>query len=597
MTTWPVPNLTALAKSEFADLTDAELRILASAAREKSSENEYAAAGSKPDGLEKNQFVRGELIRWLCTRVKEFVDPSGLLIWYARIIGEIDLAHTSVPWPLAFGGCLFDKILEVQGAQLRTLSLYDCSLHSVLADGAVLDGAFFLRKCIVNGGVQFTGARVLGQFDCSGSTIEGLLPGGNYSLVLDSLETQGIFLREGFLACHSSRAIRAQITTDLDCRGASFHASKDSGGKYAEPALDVSGVTTKGSVFLSRGFHADGMVTILGGQIGVNFDCSGAKFSNTSGALRYSLVADLVDVSGTILLASGLEATCLIRLISARVGSDLRCTGAKFDQGLALERATINGTFYWRDITIDKHTRLNLMDSRADSLADETSSWPCSGNLFVQGFEYRRIAEGAPRSASERLRWLSLANRMAKQPYQQLAKVLVEDADPSGSRKVLHSMESRERKLNRSLRGRFVSTIFEATVGYGYYPHRAFLWLLLIVAIGFFPYREAFHKQAIIPSTPEAYTAFISSGETPPYFDNFHASLYSFENSFPFVNFGQAAHWHPTANPTYVCAGGGFSCWLVEPHRLEWLRAGQIVLGWFLATIGLAAVTGLIRKS
>ena len=279
------------------------------------------------------------------------------------------------------------------------------------------------------------------------------------------------------------------------------------------------------------------------------------------------------------------------------MGSDLRCTTAEFDEGLTLERETINGTFYWRNIKIKQNTRLNLMNSSVDSLADEASSWPRDENLLVHGFEYRRIAEGAPRTASERLHWLSLANRMAKQPYQQLSKVLLDNADSSGARKVLHSMESRERELNPSQFARFISAILGATVGYGYYPHRAFLLLLMIVAVGFFPYRGAFRKRAIVPCTPEAYATFVSSGETPPYYESFHASLYSFENSFPLVTFGQIAHWQTTANPTYICKGGAVSCWLVSPRRLEWFRAGQIVLGWFLATIGLAAVTGLIRKS
>jgi len=68
----------------------------------------------------------------------------------------------------------------------------------------------------------------------------------------------------------------------------------------------------------------------------------------------------------------------------------------------------------------------------------------------------------------------------------------------------------------------------------------------------------------------------------------------SFENSFPFVNFGQAAHWHPSPNPTFYSTE---TQWLLSPRQLECYRAGQIVLGWFLTTIGLAAVTGLIRKS
>src|ERR1700676_3065109 len=138
----PIPSLTELAKSAFTNLSNAELRILKSATTDKRSENEYAETGSKTDSQDTNQWVRGELIRWVCTRANEFVDPSGLLIWYARITGNVDLGHTTVRWPFAFGGCHFDENIELHGARLRTLSLFDCSVRSILADGAVLDGAF-----------------------------------------------------------------------------------------------------------------------------------------------------------------------------------------------------------------------------------------------------------------------------------------------------------------------------------------------------------------------------------------------------------------------------------------------------------------------
>jgi hypothetical protein len=63
--------------------------------------------------------------------------------------------------------------------------------------------------------------------------------------------------------------------------------------------------------------------------------------------------------------------------------------------------------------------------------------------------------------------------------------------------------------------------------------------------------------------------------------------MYSLENSLPFVNLGQKDRWMPDPNP-----GGA---WRMSAF-LRWFRWFQVLLGWLLATLFVAGVTGVVRK-
>jgi hypothetical protein len=76
--------------------------------------------------------------------------------------------------------------------------------------------------------------------------------------------------------------------------------------------------------------------------------------------------------------------------------------------------------------------------------------------------------------------------------------------------------------------------------------------------------------------------------------------VYSADNSLPLVKLGQVDHWQPDPDPdkyvSRVAAWGKYSLWVSFSEFLLWLRWAQIFLGWFLATMGIAAITGLVRK-
>lgn len=614
-------DLEALARARFTNLTVAEVKICQAA-----SNGELAYCGLTDDqnhptndpskasqwGGERN--IRADLIRWLCVTVKEHVDPSGIQVFGARIVGDLHLSHVTVPFPLAFACCQFNGEIVLEGAHTRTVSFVRTFLGSIFADGAVIQGAVFLRDgSHCSGELRFSGAQIEGQFNCSRSVLERAggpsSDGSLAALILDGALVNGaVLLRDGFRATSEVRMLRARIGADLDCETGSFNGFKNPSGDYLGPALDTDGVTVGGSIFFRHGFRANGLVKLLGARIGLNLDCTDGHFDNAPrqglSGTGESLGADLAIVEGSVLLSDGFSASGLVRFISSRIGGDLRCTDATFQSGLVVERTTINGTLYWRDIGIEATTQLDLMNTTVGSLSDDESSWPVVGRLQLFGFEYGRISVSSPREIDARLVWLSRLNQFSTQPYQHFAKVLRTEGSQLGAQRVLFAMEDRRRKLAD---GRWLARVWSAflklTVGYGYYPSRpAVWWLAALTLFGFLLFWAAYSAGNMVPTEKEAYSTFEQDRRPPSYYGNFHALIYSFENSFQIVKLGQADHWQPVPYPNNCGRRGNeeplppFLCRIVSPWFLLRFRWFQIVSGWFFTTLALAGVAGIVRK-
>jgi hypothetical protein len=108
-----------------------------------------------------------------------------------------------------------------------------------------------------------------------------------------------------------------------------------------------------------------------------------------------------------------------------------------------------------------------------------------------------------------------------------------------------------------------------------------------MTALGRYPFRHGYFSGAVTPTDKEAYCFFRDHGQPPDYYQRFTASVYSLENSLPFVNLGQKDHWTPDPNQ---------QGWWRLASFLRVFRWGQVLLGWLLATLFVAGVTGVVRK-
>jgi len=565
---------------------------------------------SKAEEWGADREIRAELIRWLCVdrRAKELVDPRGIQVVGAKISDSLDLDNVTIPFRLRLQRCLLMQELTLIGAQMPVLDLQHTRVRAITADGVIVKGdVFFSEGFSAKGEVRLLGAQIEGDLNCSGAMFENPAKAGGTgnALSADRAVIKGsVFLRNGSSTKGEVRLLGAQIGSNLDCEGATFENPPQNGAIGSGTALNMDHTLVKGSVFLRDGFSTNGEVRLLGAQIGGNLECDRATFENPpqngvtgSGT---ALNAERGAVSGHIFLRDGFKTTGDVRLMGVQTGGGLSCRGASISGTLLAQTAVIKGTFFWTRID-PKGIALDLTNASAGALVDDAGSRLTAGKLILDGFIYGRISGSAPKDVTSRLDWLDRQKSFAPQPYRQLAKVLRDEGDDAGARRVLFEMEDRRRGQEDPWYAWPWSSILKVTIGYGYYPGFSLAWLLFFVLLGWPFFRRAYFAGNIAPSHKDAYYSFQSDHHPPLHYERFYASIYSLEKTFPLIKLGQVDLWQPNPNPSPTnpvvanppCHSAN---WLISPEFLRWFGWCQTILGWFLATLFAAGVTGVIRN-
>lgn len=413
-----------MAAAKFQNLTEAETELLCAAAIGKpadcrdqtADENDPKHAGTWGEP----RTIRAEILRWLCAdrEAVKHVDPKGIRIEAAKIIGQLDFEAVTMPFPLALARCAIQDGINLTWAKTRLLNFEGSASGPITGPGLAVRG--------------------------------------------------DIFLSQGFWAQGEVQLTGATITRDLECRGGRFD---NPGGN----ALEASEVTVGGNVTLSAAFqadgtvgapfHATGKVSLAGARIAGTLACHGGRFDNPG---RDALQAAAITVGGVILLNQGFRAKGLIDLTGGNVGSYLDFNGAQFigkaRNGLRAENLTVKGIFDWRNVVKTDSTILDLWGARVGQLADDKRSWPKCQNLYVDDFIYAAIADG-PMDATTRVDWLkrqadqplnpklkpqaSRLDSFRPKPYQQLAKVLRESGHEAAAKRILIAKEWARGKYGR----------------------------------------------------------------------------------------------------------------------------------------------------
>ena len=236
----------------------------------------------------------------------------------------------------------------------------------------------------------------------------------------------------------------------------------------------------------------------------------------------------------------------------------------------------------WRQLQLEKSAQvfLDLDQATVGSLFDDVESW--SGGLDLDGFEYNRIGAASPKGATERLRWLELQRRdktwsgFSTQPYEQLAKVLGEAGDSDGQKKVLIAMEDARRQYgDPGWPAWFWSWILKLTIGYGYAPFRAVLWIAGFVIVGAFVFFFGRRARAITEAKKD----------DPGHHKPFNSFVYSLEAFLPLVELHQAKHWMPDSERSRLGRFLRVYLWI------------HIMAGWFFTSMLIAGISGLVHKS
>jgi hypothetical protein len=412
------------------DLTPVELKLIDAARRgevlECSDLDHDQLRVTKDPAL----LVRGEVVRELLLGRHGELDPRGILVQGARIIGEIDLRYVTATQGLGLNQCVFDNPARLSSAHLPRLALTKTYLPGVEADGMLVDGNVNLNDAVVSG------EDTIGVVALQDAHING-----------------GLFMRG------------AQLTNGTG------------------PALDASRLKVDGSVDLTNGFTAvgtgdRGAVCLIGAQFGGQIGFSRAQLTNNTGP---ALNAAMLKIDGDVFLngftAIGAGEHGVVRFLSAHIGDQLNLTGAKL---ISPGRALL-------DL---RNARLRLAFLPPDLFCPQrrTTSRTCPNarqQFTVDGFVYTEIYG----IHSEWRQWLHLLRchtpSYTPMPYQQLAAIRTAAGHDRDARRIL-IVQQQDHRARGDIGGplrRAAHMLWGALAGYGYRTGRTALALLIVLLL------------------------------------------------------------------------------------------------------------------
>jgi len=204
---------------------------------------------------------------------------------------------------------------------------------------------------------------------------------------------------------------------------------------------------------------------------------------------------------------------------------------------------------------------VSLAGARVGKLADTPASWPEAGRLSLRGFQYDGLTPPEDFPLKARIAWLHAATpEFSPEPYERLAAALRASGEDAEAREV---QLARQRRRRESLQpaGRVWGWLQDVTVGYGYRPGRAAVWMAVLWAVGAVYF--AAHR------TP----APADSGYVP----HWSPALYALDLLLPVIDLGQDNAWR-------------------EVGTGQWVASALTLLGWTLATTVAAGASRLLRR-
>ncbi|MFD9006584.1 oxidoreductase [Streptomyces sp. NPDC059582] len=418
----------------------------------------------------------------------------------ARISGLLDLSGAEIGHGIWFEECWFEQGIALYGAATRTVEIKGSRLPGLDLTMARIEGSLNLRRAVVNGRLKLMNARIAGELLLSGAVIS--CP-GDWAVFAGGLVLEGGAFCRRTVVDGGIRLVGAQLPGGLHMEQARL--------RHAEGVALLADHAVASSLVMSEGFSVEGAISLRGAQI-----------------------ADQVTFDGAVFRTRGAALDC------ARMQAGvLVFTPAQPLSGL-----------------------VDLQDARAAAVHDRPGVWP--DTVRLQGFTYGSLHESSgPLGASveRRVAWIRRHPGYAAQPYEQLALWYRQIGHDDDARRVLLAKQRHRRKA-LGLPARLWGHLLDATVGYGYRPWLAGVWLTALVLLG----TAVFGAHSPQPTEP---------GQVPP----FNAFVYTLDLLIPIGGLGQRTSWYWQAGAT------------------AWLAYALMAAGWILTTAVLAGITRTLNRS
>lgn len=493
--------------------------------------------------------VRAEVIRDVLRGRLIEADPRGLRLRGARVVGTVDLEGVSSSVILALLECHLPDGLIARDARLSVVKLCGCQVGET--PGTAVDAARLVATMLVlrdaavrghgpDGAVDVRGARLV-RLDCDGARLNN---DTGPALHGDSLRVEHeIYLRHGFAARGSGAdgavCLRGAQMARLECDGAML-------ANPTGPALRADSMQVEQRAFLRgehrggtngrRDFEAHGAgdlgaVRLNGARLGL-MATDRATLRNPTGP---ALVAEAMQVERGVLCggkfrAEGAGDTGVVRLTSTRIGGRM------------------------------------LFD--ASGLRHADGDGPL---VAFEDLTYAGLPEGT--SVQEWLRLLRDGTRAyAPQPYQQLALACRAAGREREAREVLIAQgrdELRRGQIPWTTKAWLRLTSW--TLGYGYRPWLALVWLAAVAAV------------AVVLTTVAGAAGGLAHPGQSELCTTMERAAVGVDWSLPLLGTSVRDRCQPTAAVTG-----------------QWLTAAGWVLrllGWGFGTLFVAGFTGAVRKT
>ncbi|MER5391067.1 oxidoreductase [Saccharopolyspora sp. NPDC002686] len=482
---------------------------------------------------------------------------------------------------------LRDAVLE-PGARppRRGDSNYDDPTASLIADRCEIRGEVQIDQEFRSGGtLRLVSAIVGGNLRMTGAAVDvGWLRSPTDSVV------------------HPLRAINldgTRVSGNLDARHVAVHGQwrmtdvkvggsvQLNNARLTGPRTDVlvGSRLSAGSNLECRDAEVVGSLQLPSVQIGANLDLRGTQLTKPawhqhrhnykpSLDLRAARIErDLICAEGEqVFLAEG-----TVQLRWAQIGRHVNFWGCELGDGASRTAFNASGV-QTQELTLLPRTpprgRITLRQAQCELLADNSAVWESTRGVDCEDFSYQNFAESFELDDQERVRqrlgWLRATSDGAYQPgpYDQLAAVfrsngLEEHAVSVLIEKQRHRYAAISRTARPGLRWpvQVWSWLQRATVGYGYRPMRALVWLAAFAVVG----TAWFSFHPLVP---------INEQDHPVW----NPLLYTLDQMLPVVSLGHDDMWQARG-------------------ASQWVTVALVTAGWTLATTVAAGVSrGLHRE-
>jgi hypothetical protein len=604
-------KLIELAHQRFSEnLNEAEQRVLHDSARSSSPVITEDNCGLPP--------IRAKFVRWMIgdEEAHKFIDPRGIRIWCATLVGELSLSDCHIPFPLDFRRCDFPELLSLVAAETRQISLIGCTVRKgISADRINMDGSCVMRWIESFGEIRFHGAKINGHFECAGSQI---MVSGN-GITLDQTAVQGSVLlkpaREGTLQTpfRSSGCVHmnnASVKGDIDCTGAILLLGPDN---KEDSALCLDRTTIGGSLDLTSGFRTNRTVRAVDTVIQNSFQCRGAQLSENGIALNINRA----QIGGSAFFDSGFQASGDSNLSNIQVKNDLSFNGSRIGR-IICEGARVGGDLIWINVHDAPHTKryLNISGSTVQDIIDDEVSWPAKGNLLLNGLIYQDVDLHLPQDSDsvnttslppaiafdleKRIEWLKLQkpdDQLKPQPWLQLARHQKETGRDRSAKRVIFLFKC-VKAASSWLPVRIPRILFAALEER---PSWIFVPICICLLFGSLFFWQGGQMRAMAPTSTDAYVAWTQSRLTTEAYPRFNGVEYTLENGLPIFKLGQNDTWAPDQHytplnwfPRHPCLA--WTAWLSSYGFLSGLRIFLNLIGWFQAIILGFALTNRFKS-